>query len=258
MDQHEHPDGRPQHQDGAVDGQSRPPQAEQPNGQPQQPWGQQPQPQQPWSPYQPPQPSQQAGVAPQGQQQPYQPQPQGRQPYPPQPQAQAQAQAQQPYQPQGQASPPPTDWQRGSGAPVTPPTRPAQQGSSPSAPPAGWQGDHATYLQTVPTAVYQAPSQGGYAAYQQSQTQTPAASTGTSRSTWSLITGVVGLVVSVFVGWGFPLSIAAIVLGFGARRREPQGRGRALTGLVTGFVGLACSVGWLVYSVVVIIGYVST
>ncbi|WP_138946533.1 DUF4190 domain-containing protein [Plantibacter sp. M259] len=256
MDQHEHPDGRPQHQDGAVDGQSRPPQAEQPNGQPQQPWGQQPphqpqqpwgqqpphQPQQPWSPYQPPQPSQQAGVGPQGQQQPYQPQPQG----------------QQPYQPQGQASPPPTDWQRGAGAPVTPPTRPAQQGASPSAPPAGWQGDHATYLQTVPTAVYQAPSQGGYAAYQQSQTQTPAASTGTSRSTWSLITGVVGLVVSVFVGWGFPLSIAAIVLGFGARRREPQGRGRALTGLVTGFVGLACSVGWLVYSVVVIIGYVST
>ncbi|CAH0211205.1 DUF4190 domain-containing protein [Plantibacter cousiniae (nom. nud.)] len=245
MDQHEHPDGRPQHQDGAVDGQSRPPQAEQPNGQPQQPWGQQPQPQaqQPWSPYQPPQPSQQAGVAPQGQQQPYQPQPYGQQ---------------QPYQPQGQASPPPTDWQRGAGAPVTPPTPPAQQGASPSAPPAGWQGDHATYLQTVPTAVYQAPSQGGYAAYQQSQTQTPAASTGTSRSTWSLITGVVGLVVSVFVGWGFPLSIAAIVLGFGARRREPQGRGRALTGLVTGFVGLACSVGWLVYSVVVIIGYVST
>jgi len=27
---------------------------------------------------------------------------------------------------------------------------------------------------------------------------------------------------------------------------------------VTGFVGLACSVGWLAYSVVVIIGYVST
>lgn len=242
MDQHEHPDGRPQHQDGAVDGQSRPPQAEQPNGQPQQPWGQQPppQPQQPWQPYQPQQSSPQAGVAPQGQQQPYPPQPQ------------------QAYQPQGQAFPPPTDWQSGFGAPVTPPTRPAQQGSSPSAPPAGWQGDHATYLQTVPTAVYQAPSQGGYAAYQQSQTQTPAASTGTSRSTWSLITGVVGLVVSVFVGWGFPLSIAAIVLGFGARRREPQGRGRALTGLVTGFVGLACSVGWLAYSVVVIIGYVST
>jgi hypothetical protein len=110
----------------------------------------------------------------------------------------------------------------------------------------------------VPTAVYQAPSQGGYAPYQQSQTPAAAARTGTSRSTWSLITGVVGLVVSVFVGWGFPLSIVAIVLGFGARRREPQGRGRALTGLVTGFVGLACSVGWFVYSVVVIIGYVST
>lgn len=128
-------------------------------------------------------------------------------------------------------------------------------GASPSAPPAGWQGDHATYLQTVPTAVYQAPSQGGYAAYQQAQAAAPAV--GTGRSTWSLITGLVGLVISIFVGWGFPLSIASIALGIVARRREPLGRGRALTGIVTGIVGLVCSVGWFAYSVVVIIGYVS-
>lgn len=129
-------------------------------------------------------------------------------------------------------------------------------GTSPSAPPAAWQGDHATYLQTVPTAVYQAPSQGGYPTYQQAQAAAPA--TGTGRSTWSLVLGLIGLVISIFVGWGFPLSITAIVIGFIARRREPQGRGRALTGIVTGFVGLLCSAGWFAYSIVVIIGYVST
>jgi len=137
-----------------------------------------------------------------------------------------------------------------------PPQQQPRNPASPSAPPAGWQGDHATYLQTVPTAVYQAPSQGGYAMHQQDHSPAPAV--GTGRSTWSLVTGLLGLVISIFVGWGFPLSIAAIVLGFVARRREPQGRGRALTGIVTGFVGLLCSAGWLAYSVIVIIGYVST
>ncbi|HXH33457.1 MAG TPA: DUF4190 domain-containing protein [Plantibacter sp.] len=137
-----------------------------------------------------------------------------------------------------------------------PQPRQSPYGTSPSAPPAAWQGDHATYLQTVPTAVYQAPSQGGYPSYQQAQAAAPA--TGTGRSTWSLVLGLIGLVISIFVGWGFPLSITAIVMGFVARRREPLGRGRALTGIVTGFVGLLCSAGWFAYSIVVIIGYVST
>lgn len=178
-----------------------------------------------------------------------QPQP-GYQQQPPSGYQQQQAsnyQQQQPQQASGYQQQPPSGQQQQPNHP--------QYGASPSAPPAGWQGDHATYLQTVPTAVYQAPSQGGYAAYQQAQAAAPAV--GTGRSTWSLITGLVGLVVSIFVGWGFPLSIAAIALGLVARRREPQGRGRALTGIVTGIVGLVCSVGWLAYSVVVIIGYVS-
>lgn len=170
----------------------------------------------------------------------------------------------QPGQPQG-VFPTPAAWQPAPqhASPRQPeqaqqPQQPQQPpyGTSPSAPPAAWQGDHATYLQTVPTAVYQAPSQGGYPSYQQAQAAAPA--TGTGRSTWSLVLGLIGLVISIFVGWGFPLSITAIVIGFIARRREPQGRGRALTGIVTGFVGLLCSAGWFAYSIVVIIGYVST
>lgn len=210
-------------------------QQQQPDGRPQHP---------PAAPGQQPQP---------GYQQPSQP---GYQQQPPSGYQQQQAsnyqqqpgyQQQQPQQASGYQQQPPSGQQQQPNHP--------QYGASPSAPPAGWQGDHATYLQTVPTAVYQAPSQGGYAAYQQAQAAAPAV--GTGRSTWSLITGLVGLVVSIFVGWGFPLSIAAIALGLVARRREPQGRGRALTGIVTGIVGLVCSVGWLAYSVVVIIGYVS-
>jgi hypothetical protein len=232
MDEQQHPEGRPAQQNGA-------PGQQQQSGQPehggQQPQGQQYPTAQQQPPYQAPQ------------QQPYQQDPH-QQPY----QEPAQQQWPQSGQ-QGYGVPPATDWR--AGAPAAPSDRPAQ----PTAP-STWQGEQSTYLQTVPTAVYQAPSQGGYAAYQQQPPSAgaSAAPTSTTRSTWSLISGIVGLVVSVFVGWGFPLSIVAIVLGFRARRREPGARGRALTGLVTGFVGLACSIGWLVYSVVVIIGYVST
>ena len=233
MDEQQHPEGRPTHQNGG-------------------PGSQQPQ-QQSGQPEHGGQPAQGYQYPPAQQQQPYQqPAQQPSQPQPPHHQASPQQQWPQTDQ-QGYGAPPATDWR--AGAPAAASGRPA-----PQAAPSAWQGEQSTYLQTVPTAVYQAPSQGGYAAYQQQPASAgaSAATTSTTRSTWSLISGIVGLVVSVFVGWGFPLSIVAIVLGFGARRREPGARGRALTGLVTGFVGLACSIGWLAYSVVVIIGYVST
>jgi Domain of unknown function (DUF4190) len=60
-------------------------------------------------------------------------------------------------------------------------------------------------------------------------------------STTSLALGAGGLV----FGWAFlglP-SIAAIVLGHLALRREPEGRSLATTGLVLGYVGVAAALG---------------
>ena len=51
----------------------------------------------------------------------------------------------------------------------------------------------------------------------------------------SMITGIVGV---VFFGFLAISSIAAIVLGFLGRKREPEARAFWLTGLITGFVGL--------------------
>jgi ABC-type branched-subunit amino acid transport system permease subunit len=55
----------------------------------------------------------------------------------------------------------------------------------------------------------------------------------------SMITGILGI---VSFGWGFIFSIAAIVLGFLGRNKEPAARGFWLTGLITGFVGIAITI----------------
>jgi hypothetical protein len=60
-------------------------------------------------------------------------------------------------------------------------------------------------------------------------------------STTSLALGAAGLV----FGWallGIP-SIAAVVLGHLALRREPEGRTLATSGLVLGYVGIAAALG---------------
>ena len=69
-------------------------------------------------------------------------------------------------------------------------------------------------------------------------------------ATTALVLGIIGVVGGIFFGWTILLSIAAIVVGFLARSREPHAPGVALSAIVTGFVGLILSAGWLVYSVV--------
>lgn len=61
---------------------------------------------------------------------------------------------------------------------------------------------------------------------------------------------MIGVVGGIFFGWTVLLSVAAIVLGFLARSRESHAPGVALSAIVTGFVGLILSAGWLVYSIV--------
>jgi hypothetical protein len=67
----------------------------------------------------------------------------------------------------------------------------------------------------------------------------------------ALVGGIVGVLFSLFFfGFGFIFSIAAVVLGFLARRREQAARGMWLTGLILGFVGIGISVVWLILAVV--------
>jgi hypothetical protein len=64
-----------------------------------------------------------------------------------------------------------------------------------------------------------------------------------------LVLGVIGMIGGIFFGWTLLFSIASIVFGFLARPREPHARGVALSAIVTGFVGVLLSLGWLTYSI---------
>jgi len=66
----------------------------------------------------------------------------------------------------------------------------------------------------------------------------------------SLITGILG-VVSGFFGWGLLFSIAAVVLGHLGKKKEPAARGFWLTGLITGYVGIAIN------AIVLILGIIA-
>jgi len=57
----------------------------------------------------------------------------------------------------------------------------------------------------------------------------------------SLITGILGVLIG-FVGWGLLFSIAAVVLGHLGQKREKAAKGFWLTGLITGYVGIAINV----------------
>lgn len=70
---------------------------------------------------------------------------------------------------------------------------------------------------------------GGYSA-------TPALPKGLSIT--AMVTGIVGVVLG-FAGWGFLLAVAGIIFGHIGQRREPHAKPFWLTGLITGYVGLA-------------------
>lgn len=64
-------------------------------------------------------------------------------------------------------------------------------------------------------------------------------------SAWALGFSIVGLVVSLFVGWGFPLGLAGIVAGILALRRPIESRAVAVWAIVLGGVSILYSAGWL-------------
>ncbi|MFC9918005.1 hypothetical protein [Agromyces binzhouensis] len=65
------------------------------------------------------------------------------------------------------------------------------------------------------------------------------------------VIGSIGAVASLFVGWMFPLSVAAIVFGVLGLRREEHGRILAFVGIGTGVTGLVFSGVWLGYYAIV-------
>ena len=70
----------------------------------------------------------------------------------------------------------------------------------------------------------------------------------------ALVAGIVGLVFALIFGWipfvgailGLLISAAGVVLGHLGQRRERSAKGFWLTGLITGYIGAAISLLWLV------------
>lgn len=65
---------------------------------------------------------------------------------------------------------------------------------------------------------------------------------------WALAFAVIGLIVSLFVGWGFPLGIVAIISGIFALRRPLESRAMAMWAISVGAVSILYSAGWLLYA----------
>ena len=65
---------------------------------------------------------------------------------------------------------------------------------------------------------------------------------------WALTFGILALVVAMFVGWGIPLGITAIVTAIIALRRPLESRAVAVWALVLGAVSVLYSAGWLFFA----------
>jgi hypothetical protein len=66
-----------------------------------------------------------------------------------------------------------------------------------------------------------------------------------------MVLGLAGLVLTL-VWLGFLPALAAVITGHLAQRRQPAARGFWLTGIITGYVGIAISVIGLLFLVLVL------
>ncbi len=122
--------------------------------------------------------------------------------------------------------------------PVTPPPPPVPPTVDPYA------------ASTPPPPAYGAPA---YApAYQPGYYGAPQPPKGLSIA--SMVTGIVGVFFSLAYGLGLFPSVAAIITGHMAQKRQPNAKGFWIAGLVTGYVGLVLSlvgVGLLIFVIVI-------
>jgi hypothetical protein len=160
-----------------------------------------------------------------------------------------------PVPPAGSGVPPVEPAPAGSGvppvepAPATPPAEPAPAATPPDpyAAPATPAPDAAP---AAPASGYNQPAQPGtvpgqqpygQSAYGQPGYTPPPAGPAQGLSIASMILGIGGLVLSWF-GFGLLAAIAAVITGHMAQKRQPWAKGFWLTGIITGYVGLAISV----------------
>lgn len=76
-------------------------------------------------------------------------------------------------------------------------------------------------------------------------TQAPQAGTQRGIAGWALAFALMGLAVSMFVGWGFPIGLVGVVSGVLALRRPTENRALAGWAVVLGTASLIYSAGWL-------------
>jgi hypothetical protein len=131
--------------------------------------------------------------------------------------------------------------------PVPPqPPVPPQQPAAPQQPPA-----YSAPQPPVPPQQPAAPQYGAPAAPQYGQPYAPVAQKTPILSILSLIGGIIGIVGSFFYFGGL-FAIAAVILGFIGRNKEPQAKGFWLTGIILGFVAIAIEIIWIIVLVAII------
>ena len=73
----------------------------------------------------------------------------------------------------------------------------------------------------------------------------------------SILSLVGGGLSVITCGWGAIFGIAGIVLGVMGRKKEPNGKGLAIAGIITGIVGILLGVGQLIFWLVLGLGSAS-
>ncbi|WP_426323978.1 hypothetical protein [Microbacterium sp. E-13] len=98
----------------------------------------------------------------------------------------------------------------------------------------------------VPVTLETAPAEPGGEFTPDDTSWAPAESAHRGLAGWGLAFAVVGLVVSMFVGWGFPVGLVAVASGIIALRRPLENRAVAVWAIALGALSILYSAGWLV------------
>ena len=65
---------------------------------------------------------------------------------------------------------------------------------------------------------------------------------------WALFAAIVALATSMFVGWGIPVAIVAVIAAIMTLRRPVENRAMAMWALVLGVFAALFSTGWLIWA----------